>query len=296
MRSKVLFFFTFALFIGILSYANRIFFKQNGGFCIAYLYSSIKKNPAWEIPPLSTQEQVGINEILNQKFYYLAKGCHCDAFVSEDQKYVIKFHRYASHLRRFSWVYHPISYLFSQRRKKIKEHNLERLLVNLQSYKESYLKLKEETGLLLLHINRSDNLLQSVTLVDKARAQYRVSLDDVTFLLQHKAELIFPKLDTLIQANKVSEAKKLISSVIQLIVSCSQKGYIDKDPILRRNYGLFEDHAIHIDVGDLVKCEEMKHKQRYIPHVKSVTEPLRKRLENSPDLLAHFDREIQNLS
>lgn len=284
-----------ALFIGLLSYTDRVFFKHNGGFCIAFLYSSIKENPEWEIPPPTLQEKAFLDEILNQKFHYLAKGCHCYAFVSEDQSYVIKFHRYPSHMRRFSWAYHPFSYLFNERRKKIKEHNLERLLINLKSYKDSYSELKEETGLLFLHVNRSDNLHRSVTLIDKTQTQYPVSLDDLTFIVQRKAELIFPKLDTLIRENNLDDAKKLISNVIRLIVSCSQKGYIDKDPILRRNYGCFEDRVIHVDVGDLVQSDEIKSKDNYIPYIQSVTESLRQRLENYPDLLTHLDREISQL-
>jgi hypothetical protein len=295
MKSKVLFLFTFALFIGILSYANRMFFRQNNGFCIAFLYSSVQKNPEWELPMPTLEEKTLINKILDQKFHYLARGCHCYAFVSEDQKYVIKFHHYPSHIRRFSWAYHPFSYLFRDSRKKIKEHNLERLFTNLQSYKDSYSELKEETGLFFLHINRSDNLHLSVTLVDKTQTEYRVSLDDVTLILQHKAELIFPKLEKWIQKNEIDEVKKLISNVIQLIVTCSQKGYVNNDPDLLKNYGFLGDRAINIDVGDILKSEEMKRKEKYIPYIKSVTEVLRKRLENHPDLLAHFDSEIQRL-
>ena len=135
----------------------------------------------------------------------------------------------------------------------------------------------------------------SVTLVDKAQREYRLSLDDVTFILQYKAELIFLKLEQLIQENRIDHAKKLISNLIRLIASCSQKGYIDKDPVLRRNYGYLEERAIHIDVGDLVKCEEIRCKEKYIAYVKSVAEGLRKRIENSPELLVHFDQEINNL-
>jgi hypothetical protein len=294
-KDKIILITTCTLFFGTLSCLNRMFFKQNNSFCIAFLYSSIEKNPDWDIPPLDPKEEAFIDEILNQKFYYLAKGCHCYAFISEDQKYVIKFHRYASHLRLFSWAYHPFSYLFNERRIKIKEHNLERLKVNLKSYKDSYSELKKETGLLFLHINRSDNLHKSVTLMDKMLSEYRVSLDDVTFILQRKADLIFPKLENLIHENKIDEAKKLVSNVIHLITACSQKGYVDNDPVMRRNYGILDDRAIHIDVGDLIQCEEIKLKEKYILHIKSVTQVLRQKLENHRDLLDHYDREILNL-
>jgi hypothetical protein len=232
---------------------------------------------------------------LRQKFYYLAKGCHCYAFISEDQRYVIKFHRYASHMRLFSWAYHPFSYLFSEHRDKIKEHNMQRLKINLQSYKDSYLQLKDETGMILLHINHSDHLRKSVTLVDKTRAEYRVALDDVTFILQHKADLIFPALGKLICENKRDDVKKIASALIHLIAKSCQKGYLNADPVLHRNFGLLTDRAIHIDVGDQVRNEEMKLRENYIPYIKAVTESLRQKLANDPDLLEHYDREINNL-
>jgi hypothetical protein len=294
-KDKTIFLTACALFFGTLSCVNRMFFKQNSGFCISFLHSSLEKNPDWELPSLASKEEVFVDEILQQKFYYLAKGCHCYAFVSEDQKYVIKFHRFASHLRRFSWTYRPFSYLFNARRKKIKEHNLEKLSANFKSYKDSYSDLKEETGLLLLHINRSNNLHRSITLVDKMQNEYRVLLDDMTFILQRKADLIFPKLQALIRENRIEEAKQLVSAVIHLIVACSQKGYVDNDPVLKRNYGILDDRAIHIDVGDLIQRERIKLKENYIPHIKSVTEVLRQKLKNHPELLNHFNREIQNL-
>lgn len=34
-----------------------------------------------------------------------------------------------------------------------------------------------------------------------------------------------------------------------------KKGYSDNDPILYRNYGVLEEQAMHIDIGDLTKTE-----------------------------------------
>ena len=258
LNRKLLLLSTLTLFIGMLFGIDRIYFKRNHSFNIRFLYSSLPTNPEWDLPSPSQEESASLDKILDQKFHYLAKGCHCYAFISENGNYVIKFHRYASHMRQFPWLNHPFAYHFDEARKKIKEHNFSRLHENFLSYKKSYEDLLEETGILLLHINRTDYLHKSVTLVDATQAQYQVPLDQVTFILQHKADLIYPTLDRLTKEQKTEEAKKVVSQIVDLIATCCKKGYVDKDPVLYRNYGLLESRAIHIDVGDLVQDESIK--------------------------------------
>jgi hypothetical protein len=295
-KGKILFLSMLVLFMGMLVRIDRIYFKRNHSFCIRFIYSSIDNRSEWDLPVPSSSEIASLDEVLKQKFHYLAKGCHCYAFISEDQQYVIKFHRYASHMRMFPWLNHPFSYQFSEHRKSIMKHNLEKLGENLQSYKHSALALKEESGLIMLHINRSDTLQRSVTLIDATGAEYQVPLDQVTFILQHKANLIYPTLDKLLLEKKVDDAKKVISNVVHLITDCCKKGYVDQDPVLRKNYGLIEGRAIHIDVGDLVRNEKIQLRENYIPHVKEMTESLRVRLEKQyPELLSHYYKEIESL-
>ena len=284
------------IFIGTLARIDRVFFKRNHSFCIRFIYSSLDNRPEWDLPPPSTAEVAQLDEVLKQKFHYLAKGCHCYAFISDDQQYVIKFHRYASHMRIFPWLNHPFSYQFSEHRKEILKHNMQKLAENLQSYKNSAEDLKDETGLIMLHINRSDTLQRHVTLIDATQAEYRVPLDQVSFILQRKAELIYPTLDKLISERKIDAAKQVVTNVIHLIADCCKKGYVDEDPVLRKNYGLIADRAIHIDVGDLVKNEKIQLRENYIPHVKEMTQSLRVRLEKHyPELVSHYDSEIASL-
>jgi hypothetical protein len=286
MKKRGFFLLFFVAFLTILFSLNRIFFKQNDRFCIGFLYPSGRETPE-DMEPLSPE----VENILRQKFHYFAKGCHCYAFLSEDEKYVLKFHRYASHMRRFSWVYHPFSYLFKAHRKEIKKYNIAKLQSNFRSYKESYAHLKEETGLIWVKLNRSKHLHQMVTLVDSSLAEYQVPLDDVTVILQHKADLIYPRLNQCIAENNMVEAKKIISAVIGLVIATSQKGFIDEDPVLRKNYGLFNGQAIHIDIGDLVKNEAFKKKENLI----AVTQSLRDCLEGCPTLLQHYYQLLDDL-
>ena len=274
----------------MLTAMDRYFFKGNDSFSIRFLYSSMPNRVEWDLPVLTSYQSQLLDEILSQKFTYFAKGTHCYAFVSEDQKYVIKFHRYPSHMRLFPWLNHPLSYHFDQKRKAIKAYNLTRYAYFMNNYKMSYLDLKEEAGLILVHINRTENLNKIINLIDKTGNRYSVSLDDVTFILQQKADLIYPSMA------EAEKAKNAISHILELIVQCCRKGYINNDPVLYRNYGLLADRAIHIDIGDLVKREEITESINYMSHLREVTYPLREWiLQNNPALLTHYEAEMQRL-
>ncbi len=283
-----------AVWIVALAGVDRLFFKRSSSFSCRFIYSCLPNDPKWDLPPLSDQQEKLLQKVLGQKFHYLAKGNHCFAFISEDQKYVLKFHRYPSHLRIFPWLHiHALSYQWSQKRKKIKAHNLDRLESILTSYRNSYLDLQEETGVLAVHINRTNNLKKTVTLIDNSHAEHKVRLDDATFILQHKAELIYPRLAQLMQENRVDEAKKILDQIIQLITSSSQKGYIDQDSALHRNYGLLTDRAIHIDVGDLVEDKSIQIQESYLPYIAKTTESLAQELcKNYPELFKHWNKRL----
>ncbi len=284
------------LFITSLVHLDRVFFKASKSFSPRFFYTCLPNDPKWDLKEPSTEELALLDTILDQKFHYLNKGAHCFAFMSEDEKYVIKLHRYASHMRVFPWLTHPFSYQFSERRKKIKQHNFEILNYNLANYKTSYENLKEESGLILVHINRTNNLKRTVTVVDKIKGEYTIPLDQVTFILQRKADLIYPTLDKLYQEGQLSDAKQIVSQIIGLISSCCEKGYIDQDPLLYKNYGLLGTQAIHIDIGDLIRDESVKEREARIAHVKELTRALEQKIEQSyPKLLEHYNREINAL-
>ncbi len=281
------------LFSTTVANLDRVFFKRNSSFCLHFLYSCLPANPDWDLPMPTADETLFLDQILEQKFHYFAKGSRCFGFISDDQKYVIKFHRYPSHLRSFPQFTHFFSYRFNPRRKKIKQYNLQQIHANFESYKNSYLNLKEEAGIILLHINRTNHLHKTISLIDKTQVEHKVCLDDVTFILQKRADLIYPTLDKLNSEKKYDEAKQAIFHLIQLISKSCQKGYIDKDPVIKRNYGLLKDRAIHIDVGDLIKNENISVRENYIPYVKEMTESFRKQLEsNYPELLPYYYQAI----
>lgn len=296
-QSSALFWTALVLFSLVLVRVDRVSFKQNDSFNIRYIQPGLSANPKWDIDPPSEKELAAIDMILDQPFYYLAKGAHAFAFISKDGRYVIKFHRYPSHMRIMPWVNRPFAYHFNQKRIKIKEYNFKKLDYNLSNYKNSFDDLQEETGLIYVHTNPTTGLNRYATIIDKTGNTYRIPLDRVTFILQHRAYLLYTTLDQLKKRQDIETSKQVVTAMVQLFVSCCQKGYIDEDPVLRKNYGIIGDRAIHIDIGDMVYREDIKKRENYIPHVKEMTESLRKRLvRDYPYLLDHYHKEIDKLS
>ncbi len=302
MLKKILFdssslFWTFLfLFSLLLVRIDRVSFKQNDSFNIRYIQPGLPANAKWNIDPPSEKELGVIDKILDQPFHYLAKGAHSFAFLSEDGQYVIKFHRYPSHMRIMPWANRPFAYHFNQKRIKIKEYNLKKLDYNLSNYKNSFDDLREETGLIYVHTNPTTELNRCATIVDKTGNTYQIPLDRVTFILQHRAHLLYTTLDQLKKQQDIQTSKQVVTAMLQLFVNCCQKGYIDEDPVLRKNYGIIGDRAIHIDIGDMVHREDVKKRENYIPHVKEMTESLRKRIvRDYPYLLDHYYQEIDKL-
>jgi hypothetical protein len=291
---RKMFFFFFLFFLACLIPLDRYFFKHNASFSIRFIYSSMPNRPEWDIPPIASEQEPLLDGILSQDFTYLGKGTHCFAFVSQDQKYIIKFHRYPSHMRLYSWLNRPLAYLFNAKRIRIKEYNMDRYNYFMNNYTQSFQDLKEETGLVLLHINRTNTLKKTITLIDKTNNRYQVCLDDVAFILQHRADMIYPTLQQYLIHNDYEKAKETISRILSLIVQSCQKGYVNNDPVLKRNYGLLSDRAIYIDIGDLVQKEGIDQPENYIPHLRKLTQELRAWIrERRPELLTHFEEEIE---
>jgi hypothetical protein len=272
---------------------DRFFFKHNKSFCIRFIHSTLPYNPDWELPPLSPKEKESLEKILNQRFYYLNKGGQAFAFLSDDEKYVIKFCRFPSSIRPLSWICQPFSKFKASKIQEAKRA-LKRLHNSFHSYKLAYEELKEETGLLYVHLNPSHEFKKSVTIVDKLGSHYEIPLDNVAFIVQKRAELLDPALKNY-ELNQDTAAMQLaITSLIDLFIASSAKGIVDYDAILHKNYGFLDKKAIHIDLGNFAKNEEIKEPKRTAAHVVEMTASFKKRLEKFyPEFLPFYDKILQ---
>jgi len=93
-----------------------------------------------------------INDILDQKFRYLSKGCQTYVFESEDKNYVIKFVRYHRYTIPM-WL--NIS-SFATDYKNIRLYYKSKLLNDsLNSYRIANEHLKDETATIYVHLQKT---------------------------------------------------------------------------------------------------------------------------------------------
>ncbi len=220
---------------------------QTDGFSVARIHSDLSFHPEWE--PAETQSKEILDPIVGQTFHYLACGGQCFAFISEDRRYVIKFfkHKLRHPLSTFLKMHLP--YPWEQKRLKKLNKALFKLNRDFTSYKIAYEDLREETGLIFLHLNKGGNLNRSITIIDKLGISHTIALNDVEFVVQQRAELVYSYFNRLVKHDDLASIKAAMQSLFSLIVSREQKGIFDEDARLYRNFGFIDERPIFIDVG-----------------------------------------------
>lgn len=234
------------LWIFILSLAlwsmARFCKAQTGSFTIARITSDLSFHPEWETSSYLTEEE--LRQIVSQPFHFLGKGAQSFVFASEDGKTVIKFFRH-HHLSAPSW-YQWLPFKWAEESIRKKQSKLSK---DFASYKLAYQELREETGLLYLHLNKTSHLHLTLDLVDKIGIHHPLPLDDYEFVIQKRATLAYTALQTWIDRGQMHEAKEALTSLVKLLADRSRKGIYDKDPDLNTNFGFIGTQPIQIDIG-----------------------------------------------
>ena len=194
-------------------------------------------------------------EILNQPFSYLSYGGQMTVYQSQDGKYVIKFFNPRSVIKK-NWFY---------RWDKMRRLNSFRWITNTYFRKEARLKkyflryemafkdLRNETGLVYVHLDPSTALSHSLDVVDKEGRLHRIALEAYPFVLQKKVELTMDHFGRLLKTGDLFGAQKSVEQIYNLFVLRAQKGYTDRLQTLHKNYGFFEGRAVQLDVGRIRK-------------------------------------------
>lgn len=255
----------FSLIFGIILFAtiDRYFYKQNDSFCLKEMI------PKWSIHPENDgMFNERIQEILDQPFIYLTKGKQCFVFLSQDQKWVLKFPRLSrKHMKLSLRSIGDISFA-----EKAKQEQ------------KIYELIQEETKIAYTHWKPTYNL-GHVYLVDLMGNSYYFSLNEIPFYLQEYGDQFFSSFW------KSSNPKKIIKKTLKLFENLYEKNLIDNDPIFDTNFGIIGETPYIIDPGEYQFCQQLPLKEQYL---RQMTHSLGSKLqERSPNLFLFYKNLLQ---
>lgn len=176
-----------------------------------------------------------LKNILSQKFSYLTEGLQSVVYVSEDQKYILKtFKNLEESREQFSkWGLDP------------NEITSELITISDISYNLAFDKIREQTALLHLHMDKSEIGIPFIQLGDK-----EVNPTELNFLIQEKVELVRDRLSQLMSGGQLENAKKVFDDIILFITKLWEKGITEDTFNWDHNYGYGKDgNLVQIDVG-----------------------------------------------
>jgi hypothetical protein len=270
--------------------------KQTNGFRFYSLLSNLPNDPRWEVPPLGEAEQQQINALLDQPFTYLGSGGWCIAFLGQDQKTVLKFYKH-THLLPEALFQH-----FSFQNLLLKSSTLPQDTYyfqefNFKSCRLLYERAKERTGLLYVHINKTQGLHKPVTLIDSIGIKHTLDLDKTEFVVQKRAHLLFSHIDELAKSNRIEDAKRAIDDLLDCLLTFYKLGMRDYDLSLRNNFGYTEDNAVTLDLSSFGPDESLKKPGEYRKGLIVKTQTLSRFLrKNHPDLHSYLEERLSQIA
>jgi hypothetical protein len=263
----------FTLPLAVFGYVLfMIYINYTGDFRLSNIsYEETLYEPKNIAITIDNEKLKKIKEALSQPFHYLGQGNQAYAFLSADSQYVLKFFKFGHLKKSFIWNYLPeVNFLTTQ----LKNKNLsqqKRFMKVFDGYQIAYIDDPENTGVLFIHLNKTNYLNLSVTVYDKLGFEHEINLDDLVFVVQEKVTPTKEVLSKLLNNHDVEGAKIKIRQLFDLYLTDYKKGIFDRDHNLIYNTGFNKRKAVRLDVGKLRKNESVKNPEFYINDLKKIS-------------------------
>lgn len=283
------------LFIVLLSWGiKNVYYAQTDGFSVANITSEEYNDSLWAISQLNENEAEEIHKALEQEFKYLGKGHQAYVFESQDARYVLKFIKFQKYRHHPLYAMWPLPTFFEKNRMKQTLHKHEKRDALFKSWKIAHTKLKNETQVLFIHIDRNQPVEKILTLYNKSGSRYRLNLGEHVFLLQKKVDLFEDVLANQMAKGDAESAKKLLDGLLELYLKEFRQGLYEEDRYIVRNTGVLDNKPIQIDTGRLREDETLKDPAKQAKVILWKTTILKEWLgENYPELEAHLDGRLE---
>lgn len=273
---------------------QRFCYKKTDGFALYKVLSSLTPDPRWDLPALSSEEKGDLESLFDQPFYYLGKGAQAYVFASQDGSAVIKFCRF-DHLRPPLLFAHCIfPFIYEKSRIERMVHKRGRLEQEFGSYKIAFEEMKQQTGLIYLHLNKGSLWNKVITIYDKIGVAHKLPLDQMEFIIQKKATLVYPTISHLMETGADLAAQKAITRLVNLLKERCAKGIFDKDPDLITNFGFLDEQPLQIDIGRFLWRDHPPQETEIREEILRITDPFKRWLQQEhPTLAPYLIQEIE---
>jgi hypothetical protein len=257
---------------------------RTDGFSLSLIQGSLHLNAGY--PPIAPSAL----RALNQSFTYLGKGRQSFVFESADGKTVLKF--FNQKYFQLPWyAYLPFP---KEWQRKEKEKRALRKHFYLHSYQIASEKLKEETGILYVHLSSTPLDLPNIQATDKASGAYVLNLNQLPFVLQKKGIPFYLALDASYTKEGMEGLKRDIGLWIEVISQRIDQKIADADHDVEHNWAMLDGKPFHLDPGRLYFDEGLFEPERLKEEWWSATHSFRKWLKKRyPEAVPHLDGMIE---
>lgn len=293
MKSK---YFIFGLLFCVLTAwtAKSIYYEQTDGFSLSNITSEKYPDENWRVPPLNTADTDEVNLALSQEYRYLGKGHQAYVFESKDSRYVIKFIKFQKYRHHPLYAMVPLPETYEKDRFKHTLHKQDKRDALFKSWMIAHTKLKDETQVLFVHIDRTDSFGKELTLYNKSGTRYQINLGEHVFLLQKKVDLFEDVLAHQMQQGDIESSKQLLDGLLDLYLKEFRQGLYEEDRYIVRNTGVLDNRPIQIDTGRLREDHSLKDTRKQAEVMLWKTTLLKEWLkETYPDLEVHLDHRLE---
>ncbi len=271
-----------ALFVISSIALARLCRKATDGFAMSKIEGTL-------LPGIDQGCALPPEEIFTGPLTYFGRGLQCFAFLSADGQYVLKVLNNCNHHKAALCRWIP----GMQEAGKAAEEKAAQLF---ESYEIAFNELREETGLIYVHLHPTEHLQKRVTLIDRLGIAHSLDLDKMGFMVQKRAALFYPYLADRRDQGDLAGAQKAVEATIQALLARCKKGIWDNDPLFRTNFGFAEGRPVEIDVGSFSHDPSSRQPAVYAPEIRRITASLKDwAAKNYPELSLFIEEKVQEV-
>lgn len=294
------------IFLAALLYVSmeQLVEKQTHGFGVSRIQAKdLGVFPGCAAPSLSDAEKNRVKELLKQPYYLMGSGSECFAFFSADGSTVIKFFKldvmrpvyikrtlFSNDYSKYAdscVKYRPTGLLWNVWLKRLWGMRAYRIQRSFGSVQIAYDALKEETGLLYMHLHEAEEFEHPLILYDGSHIAHQIDLNTTRFVLQKRATPLPQYLNSLTSDQQAQES---IDALLHLIATRCARTIHDRD-LEPRNFGYVEGRAIEIDTGSFSRQGDPQDmRAEFLEAALKLKTPFQERF---PHLSSYFDTQME---